>query len=126
MNYLFDTHALLWAISDPPKLGKAVRRVLEGRGHVFYASAASAWEIAIKVGLGKLDFPIDDLAAALSDAQFAELPITLAHAVGVRSLPPHHLDPFDRLLVAQALAEGLVRITRDEALAAYKVSTLWD
>lgn len=126
MNYLLDTHALVWALREPGRLGKRARHALGDRKQEVFASAASAWEIALKVGYGKIRFPLDNLPEALVEAGFLELPITVAHALGVKELPLHHRDPFDRLLIAQALAEDLVLITKDEALAAYEIQTLWD
>lgn len=87
-------------------------------------SAASAWEIAIKVALGKLDFPTT-VAEARELAGFAELPVSIAHADAYRALPAHHSDPFDRLLIAQAVTEGLSLVTADKALAPYGADLLW-
>ncbi|MBI5510860.1 MAG: type II toxin-antitoxin system VapC family toxin [Deltaproteobacteria bacterium] len=126
MNYLLDTHALIWALQEPKKLGKGARGALESGQNVVWVSAASAWEIAIKAGYGKIRFPLAALPEALGDAGFVELAVNLRHTIVVKDLPPIHRDPFDRLLVAQALEEGLVLITHDEALSAYQVRTLWD
>lgn len=89
-----------------------------------YVSAASIWEIAIKRASGKLEVP-DDLMDKVAAARFAELRITFKHALLAGTLPPHHTDPFDRMIVAQAQSEGLTVITRDERIAAYDVPLLW-
>ncbi len=125
MRALLDTHALIWALSRPARLGKGARRVIESGHNEVFASAASAWEIGIKAGLGKISFPLDDLPAALAATGITELPVTARHAIAVKDLPPLHRDPFDRMLVAQARVEELVLISEDEALAAYRVATLW-
>lgn len=114
---LLDTHVLLWALAGHRRLPAEARRLMDE--HDVVVSAASIWEVAIKAGLGKLQ--VDPLAVqqALEPSGFDELPVTAAHAAAVASLPPHHRDPFDRLLVAQALAEHLVLVTTDEQLAPY-------
>ena len=116
----------MWALSDPERLGRLARRVLEDPASEALASAASVWEIAIKASLGKIDFPLSELAPSLSAAGLGELPVDVRHATAVRHLPAHHRDPFDRMLVAQALVEGLVLVTRDRELGAYGVRTVWD
>ncbi len=124
MNLLLDTNALLWSLGDPDRLGVAARLLVSEPGNVVYVSAASAWEIALKVALGKLEAP-DDPSAWLPDAvrasRFTPLSITIEHALGVHRLPQHHADPFDRLLVAQAIAEHLTIVTGDRQLEAYGV-----
>lgn len=121
MRLLLDTHALLWWLADDPRLGAEARRQIADGANAVLVSAASAWEIEIKRALGKLEAPAD-LAAAIRDSGFEPLAITLDHAVAAGRLPPHHSDPFDRLLIAQAAAEHLTLITRDSAFAAYDVS----
>lgn len=118
MRLLLDTHVFLWAVADSRKLNAAARRLIQEADEV-RVSAASIWEIAIKAGLGKLSGDADQLAAAVEDSGFAELPVTSRHAAMVARLPPHHGDPFDRLLVAQALAEPLILLTADRTLARY-------
>ena len=118
MRLLLDTHIFLWAVAGAAQLKPAVRRFIEDADEV-YVSAASIWEIAIKARLGKIDADPHALAAAIAASGFAELPVTALHAAGVARLDAHHGDPFDRLLVAQALAEPLRLVTADEALARY-------
>jgi PIN domain nuclease of toxin-antitoxin system len=125
VRLLLDTHALLWALATPAKLPASTARAIRDPANAVLVSAASGWEIAIKVALGKLSADVDEIVRASLEAGFDELAITLAHAVRVRTLPPHHRDPFDRMLVAQAVEEGLTVITRDAAIARYGVSTLW-
>lgn len=126
MRILLDTHALVWALSDPMRLPQAIRATIEAASNTVYASAASAWEIAIKAALGKIDFPIDDLPAALTETGFLELPVTIAHASTVKALPHHHRDPFDRMLAAQCKTEGLVLVSRDPVFGLYQIKTIWD
>ncbi len=117
MRLLLDTHLVLWCVAMPAKLPAAARRLI-AESEV-YVSAASIWEISIKAALGKLTADPSDVLSALPDAGFLELPVTGAHAARVISLPPHHRDPFDRLLVAQALCEPMRLLTNDSALAPY-------
>jgi PIN domain nuclease of toxin-antitoxin system len=126
LRLLLDTHALLWALETPARLPAWIRAAIEDTGNEVFVSAASAWEIAIKQLLGRLSVPRVDLASALRAAGLAELPITLAHAERIRSLPPLHRDPFDRMLVGQAQAEGLSLVSRDAAIRQYQVTVLWD
>jgi PIN domain nuclease of toxin-antitoxin system len=118
MRLLLDTHVFLWAVAGSAALKPQARRLIESADAV-YVSAASLWEVAIKVRLGKLEADPDELVAAIDASGFHELPVRAAHAVGVAQLPPHHHDPFDRLLVAQALAEPLKLLTADAALSRY-------
>ena len=121
MAVLLDAHVLLWALSAPERIPERERGVLEdGANRVLY-SAASIWEIAIKQALGRVRFDFDAGAIAL-EAQgvgFSELPVFAAAAAGVAKLPAHHRDPFDRLLVAQALSEPARLLTADPALVPY-------
>lgn len=110
-------------LTDHPGLAEVARRTItDGRNRVL-VSAVSAWEIAIKKRLGKLQAP-DDLLDQLAERRLTPLDVTLVHALAVGELPDHHADPFDRLLVAQARTERLTLITRDERIARYDVSTL--
>ncbi|MCA0242576.1 MAG: type II toxin-antitoxin system VapC family toxin [Proteobacteria bacterium] len=118
MRLLLDTQVFLWAVAGSPLLKPATRRVIEGAEEV-HVSAASLWEIALKTRLGKLKADPAALAAAIDASGFIELPVSAAHAAGIVQLPLHHRDPFDRMLVAQALAEPLRLLTADAALAAY-------
>jgi PIN domain nuclease of toxin-antitoxin system len=118
MRLLLDTHLFLWVTGDSRKLKADVRRQLVQAREV-YVSAASIWELAIKVRLGRIQGNPLDMAAAIEASGFIELPVTSQHAARVASLPLHHRDPFDRMLVAQALTEPLLLLTADDALAAY-------
>jgi len=112
---LLDTHVLLWLLTDDPALGDQARQLILRRPAHY--SAASAWELAIKAGLGKVTIP-DGLAAELRDAGLVELPVTSEHALAVRAVSLPHRDPFDRLLVAAARIEGLTLLTADRVLLA--------
>jgi PIN domain nuclease of toxin-antitoxin system len=118
MNLLLDTHVLLWWFDDPGQLSDAAGAAIRDRANVVYVSAATAWEIVIKKALGKLDAP-DNLDEVVRECRFTPLAITLAHALAVRSLPMHHRDPFDRMLVAQAHTEGMTVVTRDPKVLQY-------
>ena len=121
---LVDTRALLWWLTDDPALSPAVRETLADPGSEPLVSAATGWEIAIKRSLGKLAAP-DDLPDRIADEGFAWLPVSAVHAWQVRDLPAHHRDPFDRLLVAQAIIERLPIITADARFADYGVDVRW-
>jgi len=123
MRLLLDTHAFLWWQAGGSALSSAARQAIESQDSVVYVSAASAWEIAIKRAKGRLESPTD-VAEALDANGFHELPISVVHAQSVGALPPHHHDPFDRLLITQAKLEGLMIVTRDPAFEAYGVPLL--
>lgn len=118
MRLLLDTHVFLWAVAGSPRLKAPARRLIESADAV-HVSAASIWEIAIKARLGKIDADPAQLAACIEPSGFRPLPVSTVHAAGVAALEYHHADPFDRLLLAQALAEPLRLLTADAALAAY-------
>ena len=121
MKVLLDTHLLLWSVASSRRLPKeASSLILDAANEVFY-SAASVWEVAIKSALRRTDFKADPavLVRALAQSGFSELPVTAAHAARVARLPPIHRDPFDRLLVAQSLAEPMTLLTNDAALVRY-------
>src|SRR5665647_205648 len=118
MRLLLDTHIFLWAVAGSPLLKPPVRRLIESADEV-YVSAASIWEVAIKARLGKIEADPHELTAAIEASGFLELPVSATHAAGVAKLELHHNDPFDRLLIAQALAEPLKLVTVDEVLAKY-------
>lgn len=121
---LADTHALLWWLSDDPRLSEPVRALI-GEGEVLvYFSAASVWEAEIKAAIRKLVVP-DNLVEALEKDRFVELPIAPRHACAAARLPPLHRDPFDRMLVAQARIEGLAVITADPKIADYGAEVFW-
>jgi PIN domain nuclease of toxin-antitoxin system len=120
MNLLLDTHVLLWWLDDPAQLSEVAGTAIRDGANVVWVSAATAWEIVIKKTLGKLDAP-DNLDEVLRECRFTPLPITIAHALAVQSLPMHHRDPFDRMLVAQARAEGMTIVTHDPKVLEYPV-----
>lgn len=121
MKFLLDTQILLWAAGQPKRLSVAARKLLNDPRNELLFSAASLWEIAIKKTLGREDFRVEPrlLRRGLLDNGYVELPITSQHAVGIDSLPPLHKDPFDRLLLAQAISEGITLVTADAQLALY-------
>ena len=120
---LLDTHIFLWWRGEPSRLTSTVRSRIATADLVF-VSVASAWEAAIKRSLGRLDLP-DTMEAGVLASGFEKLLVTFSHAERAGALPPHHRDPFDRMLVAQAQAEGLTLVTGDRLLEAYGVEILW-
>ncbi len=123
MNLLLDTHVLLWWVDDPSLLSEPAAAAIRDVGNAVYVSAATAWEIVIKKALGKLEAP-DNLDEVLRECHFTPLPITVAHALAVLSLPMHHRDPFDRMLVAQTNAEGMTIVSRDPKVLEYAVPNI--
>jgi PIN domain nuclease of toxin-antitoxin system len=121
MKLLLDTHLLLWAAGAPDQLSATARTMIEEPENELFFSAANLWEIAIKQGLGRTDFHVDArvLRRCLLDNGYNELAITSEHAVAIDALPPIHSDPFDRILVAQAMVEGITLLTTDELVAKY-------
>jgi PIN domain nuclease of toxin-antitoxin system len=122
MRLLLDTHVLLWWLANPTLLAEGARRTIEDGKSLVYVSAAVAWEIAIKSALGKLR--VGNLEEALDENQFLPLPITVTHALALQKLPLHHRDPFDRMLVAQAMSEGLTLVSRDADIQRYPIAHL--
>lgn len=122
MRLLLDTHIVLWAMVDDARLPAALRGAI-ANAEALFISAATDWEVAIKSGLGKFDVPADLFDRALA-AGAQPLPISWTHARAATSLPPHHADLFDRLLIAQARAEGLTLVSVDPQFAAYDVALL--
>jgi PIN domain nuclease of toxin-antitoxin system len=118
MRVLLDTHVYLWWLQDHPSLSTAARERIIAATDV-YVSSASIWEASIKVGIGKLDVDIDQLAAEIDHSGFRALPVSARHAVMVTRLPDIHRDPFDRILVAQALCEPLRFLTANSTLRGY-------
>ena len=121
MKFLLDTHLLLWAVGEPERLSAAARRQLNNQENELLFSAASLWEIAIKSSLGREDFEVEArlLRRSLLDNGYIELPVTSQHAVSIEGMPGLHKDPFDRLLLAQAITEGITLLTGDAQLARY-------
>lgn len=121
---LADTHVILWWLADDARLSSPARLALSDSSTAPLVSAASLWEIAIKLALGKLRAPAD-LPTQILESGFGILPVSGEHAWAVRELPPHHGDPFDRLLVAQAKVEQLPITTRDQRFGQYGVAVVW-
>lgn len=121
MKLLLDTHLLLWAAGEPDRLPLEVVAEIENPDNELLFSAASLWEVAIKRGLGRSDFTVDPrlLRRGLFDNGYHELPVTSEHAVAVAGLPPIHKDPFDRILIAQSIIEGITLLTLDGLVANY-------
>ncbi|MDR7520786.1 MAG: type II toxin-antitoxin system VapC family toxin [Armatimonadota bacterium] len=121
MRFLLDTHVLLWALAEPGRLARSVRARLESPENEVLFSAASIWEIAVKVRIGRLKLPVapDEVAVAAARTGFRELPVRAAHAARVIALPAHHRDPFDHLLIAQAMHEPARLLTVDRQLLPY-------
>jgi PIN domain nuclease of toxin-antitoxin system len=128
VRLLIDTHALLWWLSDDPLLSRQAREAMAERQNSLLVSAASAWEIATKVRLGKLpgaEQLAGDFAGFLLRGAFSTLDITIEHAIRAGLLPGPHRDPFDRMLIAQAQAEGVPVVTHDAVFEAYGVRRVW-
>ena len=127
MRLLLDTHILLWSLADPKRLSMFARDAIEAGDNEVLFSAASIWEIAIKAQLLRAEFGVDSatIIGAARETRFTELAISAEHAAAVAALPPHHKDPFDRLLVAQAFTEPARLLTADKALAAYSNDLVW-
>lgn len=126
MRLLLDTHIALWAIIDSPRLNAQARSLILDSANSIHISTASVWEIAIKHMLGQGGMPISGTQAAVyfQAAGYTELAVVNAHIVMLETLPPHHKDPFDRLLVAQALAEPLRLLTHDTTVSRYSDSII--
>jgi PIN domain nuclease of toxin-antitoxin system len=128
VRLLLDTHAFLWWVADDARLSRRARSAMASGTNTCLLSAASAWELAIKASLGKLDVGGDVarfVAEQVALNRFAALPVELDHAVGVAALPLHHRDPFDRLLAAQALAEDAAVVSADAIFSRYGVKRIW-
>ena len=126
MDLLLDTHVLLWALSDPSQLAPRVGAAIGDPRNDVYVSAVNTWELVIKASLGRVDLPFAELGDVLEETGFTELPVTIPHTLRVRDLPNHHRDPFDRLLVAQALAEKMTLVSADAVVQSYPVTVMWD
>ena len=126
MRLLLDTHVALWAITDSPRLSPHARSLILDPANSIHISTASVWEITIKHMLGKGDMPVSGTHATahFQAAGYLELPIIHAHIALLETLPPHHADPFDRLLIAQSLAEPLRLLTHDATLGLYSDSVI--
>jgi PIN domain nuclease of toxin-antitoxin system len=115
---LLDTHVLLWALADDPKLSGKARTLIDNAAEI-YVSAATFWEMAIKVGLGKLNVDLEEIRQYCIESGFIELPVSAEHAIAVKDLEPHHRDPFDRIIVATAMSEPMKLMTADPIMARY-------
>jgi len=120
VRLLLDTHIFLWWVTADRRLSQSTRALIASSDNEVSVSAASFWEIAIKANLGRIDAGIADLQAAAAADGFDELPVRAAHTVPLASLPGHHQDPFDRLLIAQSMAEGRRLVTADAAILSYQ------
>ena len=124
MNLLLDTHIFLWAVSAPESLPRKMHRALTNPDNSVFVSSVSAWEVAVKKQLGKLDAPAD-LFDEVTQRGMSELPLRFSHARELDCLPPHHGDPFDRMLIAQAIGDDLVLVSNETLFDHYGVRRLW-
>lgn len=124
MRLLLDTHILLWWLADDPVLPHSIKSAIADPHAEIFVSAATSWEIAIKHALGRLVFPVARLPAILIEARMSPLAISVEHGLVAGSLPPHHHDPFDRMLIAQAQHEGLTIVSVDKMFGRYAVAIL--
>ena len=128
MNLLLDTHVFIWWASEPTKLSSKVLELFEDTDNILVLSVASVWEMQIKMQLGKLDLnmPIEDLIESQQQANDIRiLPVNLHHVYSLSTLPPHHNDPFDRLLIAQSNSEGFTLVSKDQKLKTYASNIIW-
>ena len=131
MTYLIDTHVFLWIVFEPDRLSLTARELIVAPRSTLRLSTASLWEALLKAGKGKLKFlqtevvPADYLEKQIRHLSLLPLPVELEHVTRSSTLPAHHTDPFDRLIIAQALVEGLPLITADRAMGDYPVRVIW-
>jgi PIN domain nuclease of toxin-antitoxin system len=128
MQVLLDTHTCLWWVTNNPQLSRTVRDIISDSDNTIYLSVASMWEIIIKANLGKLPLPAppaEFIRSCLGQNQFESLAIELSHVLKVDTLPDHHRDPFDRILIAQAQAENIPILTIDHLIVQYPVQVIW-
>ncbi|MGB0430851.1 MAG: type II toxin-antitoxin system VapC family toxin [Bacteroidia bacterium] len=127
MNLIVDTHVLLWAISNTSKLSNKAKRILENNENQIFVSTASLWEISIKKSIGKLefDFSTEELYSILEKTQINVITIQKAHLIELTQLEFRHKDPFDRLIISQAIAEKFKLISKDQAFKNYPVQLIW-
>ena len=123
MKLLLDTHILIWWLSQDRRLSQLETDIIADPDNLIFISAATAWEIVVKKMIGKLEAP-DNLPVALAENNFLELPITIDHSQKLYQLPLHHNDPFDRIMIAQAISEDLTFMTRDAKIALYEIRTI--
>lgn len=127
MNLLLDTHTLIWYITDNQRLPANTRSLIELPENICFVSLATYWEMGIKNSLGRLDFkkPIMTIFEIIEQSGFEILPFNVNHILKATSLPFHHYDPFDRMIIGQAIADGLSIVTKDEKFPKYEVNLLW-
>jgi PIN domain nuclease of toxin-antitoxin system len=123
VRLLLDTNALIWTFGDPKRLSDHAADAIRNEANAVFVSVVSAWEIGVKRAKGKLELP-GNLESMITEKKFDPLPMTLRHALAVESLPYQHHDPFDRMLVAQAQAEGLTLITSDREMRRYPIAVM--
>lgn len=125
MSLLLDTHVFLWWVGEPARLPENVRSEIADPATLVYVSAASAWEISIKRALGRLDLRDEEFRYGIQESGFEELAIRFEHGLVAGDLPPHHRDPFDRMLIAQTMTESLRLVSHDRSMAAYDIDICW-
>ena len=128
MNLLLDTHTLLWAVDDYDQISPLAHAALASAGNNLFISTATVWEVAIKVGVNKLSLSLpfrDWMIQSLSDLSLSIIPLNVEHADVLSSLPMHHRDPFDRVLVAQAMVDGIPLVSCDAAFDSYGINRIW-
>jgi len=127
MNLLVDTHAVIWFITEDTKLPKEIRQVIESMDNTCFVSLATYWELAIKNSLGRLDLgkPLVELFSIIEDSGFELLPIDINHVLTSATLPFHHHDPFDRIIIAQSLVEDIHIVTKDQKFQLYSTALIW-
>ncbi len=125
MNYLLDTHTFLWWLNNSEQLSQDVRKIIENGDNRIFISHASQWEISIKVAINRLVFPVEKMENEVELNGFEVLAITTPHIIQTVSLPMHHRDPFDRMLIAQAQHESLVLLSKDHIFSKYDVEVFW-
>ena len=124
MKLLLDSHAFIWWLAEDPKLSDGARQAVADPSSIVHVSAATVWELSIKASLGKLDLDGADLLEEIEENSFVELSMTARHSLAAATLPRHHDDPFDRMLIAQGQIEGLTIVTRDPVFRAYGIAIL--
>ncbi len=124
MRVLLDTHALIWSLENNGNLSTAAQQIIEDEAHEILVSIVSAWEMSVKRALGKLVAP-HNLEEVIAEAGFVLRPIRFADCDRLATLPPIHRDPFDRMLISQALEDGIPLVTKDEFIARYSLQTIW-
>jgi PIN domain nuclease of toxin-antitoxin system len=127
MDLILDTHTFMWFVNGDKNLTAKARKAIENPSNFSCMSIVSLWEMAIKISLGKLEikYPFEQILTQIYENGFEILPITFEHILVVSELPFHHRDPFDRLIVAQAMTEGMTIISKDELFDDYEVTRLW-